>query len=129
MASRVLSPYDDQALSSALPAFSLLFAESFAAAAWFRVCLWLSFDNPWSSGPFILTVRTTSQLISLSFAVLFRRAVQALDALKVLPLLDPVLISGQEGIEKPAAAIYLRACARARVGPTETLHVGDELQA
>ena len=67
--------------------------------------------------------------LSLSFAVLFRRAVQALDALKVLPLLDPVLISGQEGIEKPAAAIYLRACARAQADPAETLHVGDELQA
>lgn len=58
-----------------------------------------------------------------------RCTVQALDALKVLPLLDPVLISGQEGIEKPAAAIYLRACERSRVDPTEALHVGDELQA
>lgn len=59
----------------------------------------------------------------------FRCAVQALDALKVLPFLDPVLTSGQEGIEKPAAEIYLRACERAQVDPTETLHVGDELQA
>jgi len=59
----------------------------------------------------------------------FRRTVQALDALKILPFLDPVLISAQEGIEKPAAAIYLRACERAQVDPAETLHVGDELQA
>jgi len=57
------------------------------------------------------------------------RMLQALDALKVLPFLDPVLISAQEGIEKPAAAIYLRACGQARVDPAETLHVGDELQA
>jgi len=61
--------------------------------------------------------------------VLFHCAVQALDALEVLPFLNPVLISGQEGIEKPAADIYLRACERAHVDPVETLHVGDELQA
>jgi len=57
------------------------------------------------------------------------RMLQALDALHVLPLLNPVLVSDQEGVEKPAAEIYLRACARARVDPAQTIHVGDELQA
>ncbi|KAF9648579.1 HAD hydrolase subfamily IA REG-2-like protein, partial [Thelephora ganbajun] len=57
------------------------------------------------------------------------RMLQALDALKVLPFLNPILISGQEGVEKPAAEIYLRACEQAQVDPAETLHVGDELQA
>ncbi|KAF9793426.1 HAD hydrolase subfamily IA REG-2-like protein [Thelephora terrestris] len=57
------------------------------------------------------------------------RMLQALDALKILSFLNPVLVSGNEGIEKPAAEIYLRACERARVDPAETIHVGDELQA
>lgn len=68
-------------------------------------------------------------LMKIPRHVRFHSAVQALDALELLPFLDPVLISGQEGIEKPAAAIYLRACEQARVDPVETLHVGDELQA
>ena len=73
--------------------------------------------------------RGNDELTRNPFAVHFRCAVQALDALKLLPFLNPVLISGQEGIEKPAAGIYLRACAQAQVDPGETLHVGDELEA
>ena len=72
--------------------------------------------------------RGKNQLMK-STVLFFPCAVQALDDLKVLPFLNPVLISGQEGIEKPAPAIYLRACERAQVDPAETLHVGDELQA
>jgi len=49
--------------------------------------------------------------------------------LEILPLLDPVLLSEEEGVEKPSRDIYLRACARAGVKPEETLHIGDELAA
>ena len=80
---------------------------------------WLRFAIPLSSASFILLAVGTDQ----------SHAVQALDALNVLPFLDPVLVSDREGIEKPAAEIYLRACARAQVHPAETIHVGDELQA
>lgn len=55
------------------------------------------------------------------------RLVQALEDLEALPQLDPVLISGDEGIEKPAAEIFLKACERAGVPPEQALHVGDEL--
>lgn len=44
-----------------------------------------------------------------------------------MPQLDPVLISGNEGIEKPAAEIFLKACERAGVLPEQALHIGDEL--
>ena len=43
--------------------------------------------------------------------------------------LDHVLISEAEGVEKPAATLFLRACTRAGVQPGEALHVGDELEA
>lgn len=55
------------------------------------------------------------------------RLVQALEDLEALPQLDPVLISGNEGIEKPAAEIFFKACERAGVLPEQALHVGDEL--
>lgn len=87
-----------------------------------------SFTNPLLSAPFIYSDRGNHKLTK-TFRCAFRCAVQALDALKVLPFLNPVLISGQEGIEKPAAAIYLRACEQAQVDPAEALHVGDELEA
>jgi len=89
--------------------------------------LWLRFVDPLLSDPFILLPWERKANGGLRCAL--PCIVQALDALKILPFLNPVLISAQEGVEKPAAAIYLRACERARVDPTETLHVGDELQA
>lgn len=57
------------------------------------------------------------------------RAVQALDDLGATRYLDPILISEREGIEKPAADIFMRACSRVGIEPGETLHVGDELDA
>lgn len=89
--------------------------------------LWLRFVDPLLSDPFILLPWEGKADGGLRCA--FAYTVQALDALKILPFLNPVLISAQEGIEKPAAAIYLRACKRAQVDPAETLHVGDDLQA
>ena len=49
--------------------------------------------------------------------------------LEVLPLLNPVLLSEEEGVEKPSLAIFRRACERAGVQTQEILHVGDELRA
>jgi len=57
------------------------------------------------------------------------RMLQALDDLDATRYFDPILISEQEGIEKPAAEIFRRACDRVRVERGETLHVGDELVA
>ncbi|KAF8580448.1 HAD hydrolase subfamily IA REG-2-like protein [Ramaria rubella] len=42
--------------------------------------------------------------------------------------LDPLLISEEEGVEKPALEVWERACARAGVRFKETVHVGDELE-
>ncbi|KAF8513027.1 HAD hydrolase subfamily IA REG-2-like protein [Hysterangium stoloniferum] len=42
--------------------------------------------------------------------------------------LDPLLLSEEEGIEKPAKEIWERACSKAGVGTHETLYVGDELE-
>lgn len=43
--------------------------------------------------------------------------------------LDPVLLSEEEGVEKPSLQIFLRACQRAGIERDEVLHVGDELEA
>lgn len=53
------------------------------------------------------------------------RLAQHLDALGVTTLFDAVLISAIEGVEKPAPAIFERACARLGVAPGAMLHVGD----
>lgn len=44
-----------------------------------------------------------------------------------MPYLDTVLLSEEEGVEKPSCAIFRRACDRLGIEPEETLHVGDEL--
>ncbi|HEV8471713.1 MAG TPA: HAD-IA family hydrolase, partial [Methylomirabilota bacterium] len=48
-----------------------------------------------------------------------------LDGLGLLPLLDFVLDSHEEGVEKPHPAIFERALARAGVAPGEAAYVGD----
>lgn len=52
-----------------------------------------------------------------------------LEDLGILPLLDPILLSETEGVEKPSREIYFRACSKAQVSPDEVVHVGDELVA
>ncbi len=42
---------------------------------------------------------------------------------------DELVISAEEGIEKPAPEIFHRACARLAVDPGATLHVGDSRRA
>ena len=54
--------------------------------------------------------------------------VQALDDLGALSFFEPILASDLEGVEKPQREIFLRACERAGVRPSETVHVGDELK-
>lgn len=43
--------------------------------------------------------------------------------------LSPVLLSEEEGIEKPAPQIWERALLQANVNANEALHVGDDLEA
>ena len=50
-----------------------------------------------------------------------------IEDLGLMPLLDTVLLSEEEGVEKPSCAIFQRACERLGVKPEETVHVGDEL--
>jgi HAD superfamily hydrolase (TIGR01549 family) len=57
------------------------------------------------------------------------RIISVLDSLSLTHVLDPVLVSEQEGVEKPAKEIFMRVCERVGVGAEETLHVGDELEA
>ncbi|KAJ3553103.1 hypothetical protein NM688_g3796 [Phlebia brevispora] len=52
-----------------------------------------------------------------------------LEDLQVLPLLDPVLLSEEQGVEKPSAEMFRRARERAGVQLGEIVHVGDELKA
>jgi FMN phosphatase YigB (HAD superfamily) len=52
-----------------------------------------------------------------------------LEDLGPLRYLDPVLLSEEQGIEKPAGGIWVRALKMAgMVSPHETLHVGDGLK-
>lgn len=47
--------------------------------------------------------------------------------LNLATYLDIILISEEEGVEKPAKDIWERACARVHVHPSEACHIGDEL--
>jgi len=49
--------------------------------------------------------------------------------LDILPYLDPVLLSEDEGVEKPSKEIFLRACSQVGVRSQDAVHVGDELVA
>jgi len=53
----------------------------------------------------------------------------ALDDLGATLHLDTILLSSEEATEKPAREMFLRACARLGVQPSEAVHVGDELPA
>jgi putative hydrolase of the HAD superfamily len=48
-----------------------------------------------------------------------------LEGLGLLPLIDVVLDSGEEGVEKPNPEIFRRALARTGVAPHEAVYVGD----
>jgi len=56
------------------------------------------------------------------------RAADVLQDLGVSEYLSPMLISEVERLEKPSMSIFLAACARGRVTPQETLHVGDDFR-
>ena len=49
--------------------------------------------------------------------------------LGLLPYLNPLLLSEEQGVEKPSLEMFQRACRTAGVQPGEVLHVGDELKA
>ena len=51
----------------------------------------------------------------------------ALGDLGVSTLMDTILLSDEEGVEKPSCEIFSRACRRMGVEAQEALHVGDEL--
>ncbi|EJF65084.1 HAD hydrolase subfamily IA REG-2-like protein [Dichomitus squalens LYAD-421 SS1] len=50
-----------------------------------------------------------------------------IEDLGVMHFLDTLLLSEEEGIEKPSCEIFQRACERLSAKPEETMHVGDEL--
>ena len=50
-----------------------------------------------------------------------------IEDLDLIPQLDAVLLSEEEGVEKPSCEIFKRACERLGVKAHETVHVGDEL--
>lgn len=54
---------------------------------------------------------------------------QKIQRLKLEPYFSAILISEAEGLRKPDAAIFHRACARLQVLPEHALLVGDNLQA
>ncbi len=48
-----------------------------------------------------------------------------LDKLELAPFFDAISVSSLEGIEKPAAGIFIHTLVRLGVDPHETVHVGD----
>jgi putative hydrolase of the HAD superfamily len=52
-----------------------------------------------------------------------------LTELGVSTWIDLLVVSAEEGLEKPDAAIFQRACARLEVAPARAVHVGDDPQA
>jgi len=56
------------------------------------------------------------------------RLPQLLDAVGLTPYFEAVLVSAEEGLEKPAAELFRRALQRFEIAPTQALHVGDSLE-
>ena len=54
--------------------------------------------------------------------------VDVLVDLEVSDYLQPMLVSEKEGISKPDAALFHMACQRVGISPSDSAHVGDELQ-
>ena len=52
-----------------------------------------------------------------------------IEAMKIGPLFDVIVISGNEGVEKPDARIFARAMERCGVSAEESMFVGDHPQA
>lgn len=50
-----------------------------------------------------------------------------IEDLELIPHLDVVLLSEEEGVEKPSPEIFRRAYERVGAAPDQTVHVGDEL--
>ena len=48
-----------------------------------------------------------------------------IDALAIRGLMDAILVSEAEGVQKPSSEIFQRAAARVGIAPTECCHVGD----
>ncbi|KAI0633338.1 HAD hydrolase subfamily IA REG-2-like protein [Trametes polyzona] len=53
---------------------------------------------------------------------------EVIEDLQLIPLLDTVLLSEEQGIEKPSPEIFKKACTQLGVKPEGTVHVGDELE-
>ncbi|KAH9847634.1 HAD hydrolase subfamily IA REG-2-like protein [Lenzites betulinus] len=51
-----------------------------------------------------------------------------IEDLDLIPRLDTVLLSEEEGVEKPSPEMFDRACTRLGAKPEEVMHVGDELE-
>jgi beta-phosphoglucomutase-like phosphatase (HAD superfamily) len=75
------------------------------------------------------TRMSTSHLFYILFCSYAYSAGSVIADLGIASYLDPVILSEEEGIEKPSLQIFLRACQRAGVERDEVLHVGDELKA
>ena len=92
--------------------------------------LYAAFSNPevWKVYP---ETRTTLEALDgrgLRMAVISnwdRRLPEILDGLELTQWFQTITVSAIEGIEKPAAGIFLRTLDRLEVRPEETLHVGD----
>jgi len=58
---------------------------------------------------------------------------QVFDSLELTPHLDTVVLSEEEGVEKPSKEIFERTLSRLNISQSlkleDTLHVGDELAA
>ncbi|KAH8079446.1 HAD hydrolase subfamily IA REG-2-like protein [Cristinia sonorae] len=52
-----------------------------------------------------------------------------LDDLTITSFLNPILLSEEEGVEKPSREIFQRACDFTGVQAEEAVHVGDDLEA
>ena len=49
-----------------------------------------------------------------------------LEAMDLTPLFDTIVISAEEGFEKPNPVLFEMACLRMGVAPHAAVHVGDD---
>lgn len=101
-------------------------------AAWERLLedLYAAFSRPevWNLYPETRHTLETARDRGLRLAVISnwdRRLPEILDGLDLTLYFEQIMVSAIEGVEKPAADIFLRTLEKLGTHPDETLHVGD----
>jgi REG-2-like HAD superfamily hydrolase len=112
----IFAPWRDR-----IDGFEQMFGELFDGFA--STAAWRLFDD---AVPSLQRLRDAGRALAVVSNWDYRLN-RILDELGIALYFDAVLISADEGFEKPSAELFGRACGRLAIAPGQVLHVGDNL--